>query len=154
MQRPILQALLVADYIYTDKDSGQKIIAGVRRRIAYFVKQDKELGDEPTSETEKPKALGGVTKGGIAPFIYLSLTEIYEQQDFILRYVNLETDQARFEKSITVISKDPIEPVEAVFPLPELPMEQGSDYAVELFWKGEILGSFRIKFIELEPPES
>ncbi len=161
LQKPILQALLVADRVYTDRDSGKKIIAGVLRKIRYFV-SDVAAGGDSAGDTksevdvEKTKsklALGGVSSTGPTPFIYLSLTEIYGTQDFLVRYVNIETDTAKFERTIQIASDSPIETIEKVFPLPELPVGDSSVYAVELIWQDETLGSFRIVFEKVANPQ-
>ena len=145
----------MADHVYTDRASDQKIIAGVRRKIRFYKESIDNEEVAPKPETpEKSIVQGGVTLGGPSLFIYISLTEIYGQQDFLLRYVNLDTDLARFEKSISVVSKDPLEVIEAVYPLPQLPIGADGVFAVELVWEDETLGAFRILFEEVEKPNS
>jgi len=162
LQKPILQALLVADRVYTDKDSKKKIIAGVLRKICYFKEVIVADSDDDQAESQAPdkgtlhkkNVLGGVSSTGPAPSIYISLTEVYGTQSFLIRYVNVATDTAKFERKIELTAENPIDTLERVYPMPELPLGIGNVFAVELIWDNETLGSFRIVFDEIDDPRN
>ena len=153
MQKPILQALLVSDNVYSDSISKKKVIAGVLRKIQFFVPVVDEKEDENESETktETETVLGGARQGGPSPTIFISLTEVYNTQQFELNYVRLEDDQIYFQRDLAVHCEDPLETVEVICPMPEIPISPGL-FAVELSWSGETLGSFRILIEEIEDP--
>ena len=147
--KPVLQALLVADHVFVDRDTGKHIIAGVFN--ATVVKQVKVTQNEEGDRLKVP-----AMKVAGSPTVYLSLTDVRGRQEFLLRYVFLNKNQAVFEGIIDVNCDNPLDTVEIAQQMPILPQEPGV-YALELIWEEELLGSHRIRVIEKDgdnPQES
>ena len=145
--QPTLQALLVADRIYVDRDSGKRIIAGVFQRL--FVMRG--VADfEQAQKSERVRRQGAVAG---SPFGYASLTDVDGKQIFNLRYVRLADDQVIFEAELTASSSDRLSHVEFSVPLPPLPTSPLGVYALELLWESVPLGSYRIIVAELDEPK-
>lgn len=147
--KPVLQALLVADHIYVDKITGKKIVAGIFHRMMFAKAQAVQSVDEGAIRIEVP--LGGQQSG--SPFCYISLTEVRGKQPFTLRYVNLEDDKPLFQTEFEIECNNPLETVEAVFPLPRFPADKPGHFALELLWGQEPLGCHRITVAEIAPNE-
>ena len=150
--KPIVQALLVADHIYTDEQSKKKIICGIFHRLYYRKLEVAPLiGKDGGGEEEKRLLrvpLTGFDSG--SPFCYIGLTSIHGIQDFELRYVDLAEDKPLFGVEFKVDCKNPLETVEIVFPLPRLPHDKPGNFALELLWKNEPLGLHRITVEEMK----
>lgn len=142
--KPVLQALLLADRVYTDKDSNKKIIAGVFQNLFIKTKETVEKEKEQNNGM-MPVSPQGYNAG--SPFAYISLVDVLGKHRFILRYVDLADDSVLFEFNLDVDWKDPLAPVETGVPIPTLPTKVGT-YALELVWEGEPLGSYRISVRE------
>ena len=143
--QPVLQALLLADRVYEDKATGKKIVAGIFQAL-YFKKQE-----EMKADLEKQGILG--MPGGLhagSPYAYVSLTDVRGTQPFVLRYVDLSEDKPVFQAKFELTSDDPLGTVEVIAPLPPLPSGKAGTYALELLWKDEPLGSFRVTVQELQ----
>lgn len=139
--RPTLQALLVADHAYSDATTGKKIIAGIFHTIyskTQTLPQDRPKG--APMQLQVPPA--GFSMG--SPFAYISLINVRGVQQFVLRYVDLATDVVRFQTDFRVDCQDPLSPVEVVMPLLPLPVDKPGSFALELLWREESLGTYRI----------
>lgn len=121
--KPILQALILADQIYTDV-SGKRIIAGTFNKLI---------------SSELPSVLSRNT------FAYLSFTETRGETAFQLRYVDLSTSKVLLETAtIKFISPGPLESVEIAIEVPPFPMPHAGAFAFEVHCAGELLGSQRM----------
>ncbi|NLE37865.1 MAG: hypothetical protein GX621_07560 [Pirellulaceae bacterium] len=147
MLKPVLQALLLADYVYQDKRTGKKIVAGIFHTL--LVRQPKDSHDietpaEPTTEPRRQIiSLPDVERSG-SPYVYISLTDVRNTIQLKLRYVSLETHLALFETgSFAVTSNSPIDIVEVFLPVPTLPPTPGV-YALELLCEDEVIGAHRV----------
>ncbi|MBI1344914.1 hypothetical protein GC163_01345 [bacterium] len=139
--KPTLQALLVADHAYSDATTGKKIIAGIFHTIyskTQALPQDRPKGTP--MQLQVPPA--GFSMG--SPFAYISLINVRGAQPFVLRYVDLGTDVVRFQTDFRVDCQDPLSPVEVVMPLLPLPVDKPGSFALELLWRDESLGTYRI----------
>jgi hypothetical protein len=148
--KPVLQALILAEKIYTDV-SGKKIIAGTfngvfLKRIADLV-QEREL---PTGE--KRRCVPGGMHGG-SPSAYISVTDVLDGTELTLQFVNLTTNTVLIETKVVIQCEDRLRPVEIVARLPPLPISQAGTYALEVVCEGEILGSHRVIAEEMPAPE-
>lgn len=144
--KPVLQAILVADHVYTDKQSGKKIIAGVFHGLAFFKSGASRIVEKDGEK--KRLVLGGVQSG--SPYAYISLTSIRGKQSFVVRYVDLGQDQPLFQTEFQIECNDPLQTCEAVLALPKLPTPRAGSYALELLWHDEPLGLFRVQVQELQ----
>lgn len=144
--KPVLQALVLADHVYTDK-TGKKIIAGTFSGIQFsrkpLVKEVERL--DGTKQTLVP---GGMHSG--SPWIYISLTDLCEKTDFLLQFVFLTKNVVLFTMAVTVTCTDRLANVELVVPLPPLNAKEAGVYAIEVVCEGEILGSWRVKAEEMK----
>ncbi len=155
--KPILQALLMADHVYVDAATKKKIVAGIFHKLVLFPPKlepvpgpEGEYSGESVQRIQIPVA--GQKSG--SPFCYLSVTEVYGKQAFTLRYVNLDDDKAIFQTEFQLEGKDPLETIEFVLPLPELPSKAAGHYALELLWGLEPLGCHRITIEKSSTTES
>jgi hypothetical protein len=137
--KPVLQALILADRIYRDV-SGKHIIAGTFNKMVFAKGGAKPRTLEVDGE-EKTIIPGGARTG--SPYVYVSLTEIRGKIDCALRYVSLKEDKALFETRFSIECDDPLETVELVLPMPELPHLAGV-HALEFLCDNEPLGSHRV----------
>ncbi|HLA86063.1 MAG TPA: hypothetical protein VJL29_14825 [Thermoguttaceae bacterium] len=153
--KPILQALLLADYMYEDRRTGKKVLAGIFSSLLMVKGRPKEEAADNTlaepAETGK-RPLSNVEQAG-SPWVYINLTELRGRTELKLRYVSLDKHEVLFETSpISVTSQSPLDSVEMILPIPSLPRVPGV-YALELLSGDEPLGSHRITVRQMEQPK-
>lgn len=123
-QKPTLQALLLADQVYTDRATGKHVIAGTFNGLF---------------ASEFPAVFGRAT------FVYLSLTNIRKKVEIRLRYVSLKDYSVLLEATpITIECSDPLATVELAVQIPPFPMPEPGSYAFEVHSGGELIGSTRM----------
>jgi len=145
--KPVLQALLLADHVYKDANTGKMIVAGTFNRLGVFKKQEQEAAELAQGEVAKT-SVAKVQQAG-SPYAYINIIEVHGSTAFELRYVDLDSHEVIFHTSqITVEAKDPLTTFEVAIPLPPLPARLGV-YALELVWQSELLGSYRIVVAEV-----
>jgi hypothetical protein len=142
--KPVLQALLIADNVYQDKTTEKKIIAGVFNAVVFGIPAKKQVVDKDGQS--QVVARGGLQAG--SPDVYINLTDVHDQQEFDLRFVDLQENKPLIGACFSVKSRDRLAAIEVIVPLPPLPIPHPGVYALELLWKGEILGSLRINAID------
>ncbi len=49
-----------------------------------------------------------------------------------------------FRTEFTATSNDPLQPLDVVLPLPQLPTDKPGTFALELVWNDEVIGSHRL----------
>lgn len=139
--KPILQALVLADHVYQDV-TGKKIIAGTFSLVRFTPKKDLVKKVElPTGETKQ------IVRGGMhcgSPYAYISITDVIDDTDLTLQFVNLTKNHVLFEQTLTVRCQNRLETIEIIAPLPPLPIVEAGSYAFEVVCEGDILGSHRI----------
>jgi len=128
---PTLQALVLADHIYTDAQTGKRVVAGTFRRLL----------------TEK---LGGQ---GPTTYAYISLTSIRDEVCLALRYVDLDDNSVLLETEFKVVCDDPLATVEMSVQVPPLPTPHEGVFAFELLCNDVQLGSLRIRVSEIPKSE-
>jgi hypothetical protein len=143
--QPIVQALLVADKVYTDQ-SGKKIICGVFHRLKVIRKEQFQKEIE-RREGKIPIVPGGYAAG--SPFAYACLTGVHGEQPIVLRYVDLELGSALFQFDLKIRSDDPLASLEIVLALPTLPTNKTGLFGLEMLWKEISIGMFRITVEEV-----
>lgn len=143
--KPTVQALILADYVYQDKQTGKKVIAGTFNRLV--LRKKKATGD--VAEEVERKTWDEVRETG-SPFAFISLTDVRSPVDLELRYVNLSDNRVLLQTSFKATCHDPLQTLEAVVPVPRLPIPAPGTYALELLHDNEILGALRITAVEQE----
>lgn len=143
--RPTLQALLVADHVYTDRITGKCIVAGIFQTLTFMRAETLEKHKEKNGG-KMPFLSAGFRVG--SPHAFASLTNLRGKQHFTLRYVDLANDSVIFHMKIEAESTDPLATLEMAIPLPELPTDKAGVFALEMVWNDEPLGSYRIQVIE------
>jgi len=145
--KPTLQALLLADHVYQDKDTGKKIIAGTFN-VLHVSPRKPTSGDAPQpAEGQRQMSVKEVRKVG-SPTAFISLTEIREPTELELRYIDLSNNVVLIGAKLQVICRDPLSTVEAIVSLPPLPAPHPGVYALELLWNDELMGSLRITAVD------
>jgi hypothetical protein len=130
--KPTLQALVLADQIYTDADTGKRIIAGTFDAFT-----------SPAFPAEYQRHT----------YAYLSLTGIHGEVPLVLRYVDLSTNEVLLECGpIPISSPDPLRSVDWSVMVPPIPMPHAGAFAFEVHACNELLGSLRI-MVELSKAE-
>jgi hypothetical protein len=147
--KPVLQALVIAEHVYQDI-TGKKVIAGTFNRINFSRKPLVRQVERPDG-SQAVLLPGGMQSG--SPYAYINLTDVGENTKLLFRFVNLTQNALLFANEVTVHSKDRLQNVEMVLPLPTLPIQEEGVYAFEVMCEGEILGTYRIAATELKPPE-
>jgi hypothetical protein len=155
--KPVLQALVLADQVYQDKDTGKMIISGTFTRLI-VVKAQKQTVQPTNPQSDKPaEALRGLSmpvtgsRAG-SPFAYVCLTNIHGECDLDLRYVDLHDNSSLFQGRLHVTCKSALDSVELKVALPALPHKNAGHCALELLHENELLGSWRVQVIETAPP--
>lgn len=147
--KPILQALLVADHVYTDKTTGKKVVAGIFHRVSFQRPSVERQVEEVEGEERVVLPISAAGHKAGSPFCYISLTEVVGEKNFILQYVSLKDEKVLFCMEFSAKCDDPLRTIEAVFPLPKLPAVMAGDFALELLCDDEILGAHRIQIVEV-----
>ncbi len=145
--KPVLQALVLAEHVYQDV-SGKKVIAGTFNRVRFTKKPLSQHVKTPEGGT------GVIIPGGMqggSPYAYLSLTDVCDQTELTLQFVNLTSNKTLLGKKVVVNVSDRLATVELVLPLPALPIDEPGTYAFEVVCEGDILGSYRIAATEFDP---
>jgi hypothetical protein len=127
--RPVLQALLIADNVYTDASTGKRIIAGT---FDHFT-----LGRFP----------GQLDNWST---VYVSLTEIHHAVALTVKYVDLSTDHVLAEWPLRVQAPSRLASADGTLRVPPLPLPHPGAYALEVHERQNLLGSLRIT-AELTP---
>lgn len=122
--KPIIQALLLADNVYTDAETGKRVIAGVFDSITL---------------PEIPGDFPQVT------CVYVSLTAVRGEIEVMLRYVDLDSDEVLMEHGPTKLSSDdPVASLDFSAPMPPLPVPHEGVFALEVHVGDELIGMLRI----------
>jgi hypothetical protein len=144
--RPVLQALVLADRVYTDQ-SGKKIIAGTFNQLMIGKLQ------VPTVDTpdggKRALVPGGLEMG--CPWVYISLTDIVDGTEIVLQFLNITKNRPLMQTGFRLDPHDRLATVEIVVPLPPIAnyLEGPGTYSLDVLWGEELLGSHRIRVVEL-----
>lgn len=132
MNLPVLQALVLADHVYDDRQTRKKVIAGTFNQL-----WSKQFPDRFSRTT----------------FAFISLTDVRGEQKLMLRYVDLADNAVLMETHFAVRSGDPLESVEIVIEIPPFPMPHPGAYAFEVLAGSEPLGSLRMTVRPFQEPK-
>lgn len=120
---PVLQALLLADRIYTDI-TGKRIICGTFSRIH---SRKFPVAARPCSA-------------------FILLVDVIREVELQLRLVSLSDNEILMESSKTTVHCDsPLTPLDLVFEVPPLPLPHEGIYSFECWADGTMIGSVRLQ---------
>lgn len=139
--KPVLQALVVADHVYRDGNTGKHIIAGTFNSFK-FSRKAPVIQTETPNGTKKTIVAGGMDSG--SPYAYVCLTDVFQKTKFQLQFIYLKKNDVLFWTDAVIQNANRLGTIELVFPLPRLPIKEAGVYALEVVWENEILGSWRI----------
>ncbi|MEW6072920.1 MAG: hypothetical protein AB1726_10070 [Planctomycetota bacterium] len=123
--QPRLQALILADHVYADAQTGKKVIAGTFNRLL--------AGSFPTQFSR-------------STFAYISITDVRGKVSLELRYVDNQNLAVLLRAApLEVEGNDPLATMEFVMAIPPFPMPHPGSYSFELHANGEKLGSVRVQ---------
>jgi hypothetical protein len=149
--KPVLQALVVADHVYQDQQTGKKVICGTFNTFRFSRKPP--VGEVQAPDGTKQTVIAGGGHSG-SPYAYVNLTDVCEGTKLRLQFVHLNKNAVLFGTEVTVGAPTRLSTIELVFPLPRLPIQEAGVYALELLCDGDILGSYRITAEDLDEKES
>lgn len=130
VQKPTLQALVLADQVYVDARTGKKIISGTFSNL--------------WAKTF-PASFGRST------WAYVCLTEVQGTVPITLRYTDLANNEVLLgTKEISVQSDNPLASHELIVEVPPFPMPHAGVFVFEVYAGDEAIGSLRITASELQ----
>lgn len=147
MNKPILQAMVLADHVYQDRATGKHIIAGTFSTI-YFAKRR----SEPTknSDGEESQTVSGMISTIGSPYLYLALVELGKDVPLSIKYVELVEDpKTLIEANIVVSANDPLSVAEFIISMPPLPAQRAGTFSLDVEFEGLSIGSWRVRVCEL-----
>lgn len=152
MPKPVLQAMVLADHVYQDRNTGKFVIAGTFGTIWRQPAPPKppEAGEGAPA---RQQITGPITQMG-SPFLYLALADVHGKAPLTLRLVDLADTQVMMEANFEVAAADPLTLCEFVLPLPLLPAIKPGALSLDLLFHDEILGSWRINVRDVPTPPS
>jgi hypothetical protein len=139
--KPVLQALVVADHVYQDQQTGKKVICGTFNTFRFSRKPPVNEMQAPDG-TKQTVIAGGGQSG--SPYAYVNLTDVCDGTKLRLQFVNLNKNAVLFGTELTIGNTNRLATIELVFPLPRLPIQEAGAYALELVCDGDTIGSYRI----------
>ena len=146
MIKPVLQALVIADRVYTDKDTNKKIIAGTFDRIL-FKRNVKPIERELPDGRRIQLSPGGMQAG--SPWVYICFTDVCDGTKITLRFTNLTKNKPLFFTALGFSGTERLGSTEVILPLPPLPIVEPGTYAIEIWCDDELLGMRRLVAEEL-----
>ena len=121
---PVLQALVLADHIYTDQ-SGKRIICGTFSKIF-----SREFPNVTT----------------FSAFVFILLVDVVGEVVLQLRFVSLYDNQILMEsKPMRIQSNDPLTPLDIVVQIPPFPLPRAGIYSFECWTDEAMIGSVRLQ---------
>jgi hypothetical protein len=145
--KPVLQALVLADRIYIDRQTGKKVIAGTFNRILFSPTPPQKVVEKPDGK-QQTLVLGGMQLG--SPWVYISLTDICNEARLTIHFLNVKKNLVLLSTEQVVKCDDRLKTEELVLALPALPVGEPGEYALEVLCEGVILGWHRIIAQELK----
>ena len=130
LTRPVLQALILADDIYTDQQTGKKVIAGTFGCLW--------ASEFPTQFSRKTKA-------------YVNLTNCHGKLVLKLQWIDLKDDSVLMASpEIQIQVDDPLVNCEVIIEVPGFPLPHEGMFAFELYCNEHRLGALRIVVAKAE----
>jgi len=130
---PVLQALLLADHIYTDQ-SGKRVICGTFSKIF---------------APEFPSVFNGPV------WAFILLTDVVGKVVLQLRFVHLSDNQILMESTpIEIKSDDPLQALDIALQIPGFPLPEAGVYSFECYADTTMIGSVRLQVMKVHSQES
>ncbi len=130
---PVLQALVIADRIYTDHQTGKRIICGTFNNISI-------------------REFPSVTS--FSAFVFILLVDVIGEVVLQLRFVSLHDNQILMEsKPMRIHCSDPLTPLDIVVQIPSFPLPRAGIYSFECWTDETMIGSVRIQVAKLPSKE-
>ena len=132
--KPELQAVVLADNVYTDVHTNKKIVAGTFNQLW---------------SDRFPATLSKITQA------YLVLTNCHGVQNLRIRYVDLKDESVLLESpEIKLTINDPLERHEVVMDVPPLPMPHEGEYDFQVYCDGNKIGHIQVSVGKSRAPRS
>lgn len=110
---PVVQAVLLCDYIYRDARTGKHVLAGTFNLI---------FGPGPEFQVQRAG-------------LYVNLVDLPSECELVVRLVQLSDASVLMESQpIRFKHSDPLQPAECVIPLPPIHLPKPGVYAMEVLW--------------------
>ncbi len=127
MHKPMVQAMVLADVVYRDAETGKHIIAGTFSKLGVFEKEenlehrtfpDSEIKPDDVSYAREVRQCG-------SPYLYFAVTDLPAGQSnkFVTRFVNLADHSTIFEAHFQIATTedfDRLDVFEFALPLPSM----------------------------------
>jgi hypothetical protein len=150
MPKPVLQAMVLADHVYQDRNTGKFVIAGTFGTIWRQQAPPKPPEGGEGAPQRQPMN-GPITQMG-SPYLYLALADVHGKTQLMLRLIDLSDGNVMIEANFEVAAADPLTMCEFVLPMPLLPAMKPGVLSLDLLFQNEILGSWRINVRDVPPP--
>lgn len=122
---PVLQALVIADHIYTDHSTGKRIICGTFSKI-FSSKFPKETS--------------------FSAFAFILLVDVIGEVVLQLRFVSLDDNEILMESPpMRIRSESPLTPLDIVVQIPPFPLPRAGIYSFECWTDETMIGSVRLQ---------
>lgn len=131
MIKPVLQALLLAEHVYADRETGKKVICGTFNRIDFHPEQAPRAEQSRREHQPQRHAVSSreVSQAGF-PTIFISLTNLHGRVSLELRYVDLKTQQVLLSTQLREVEcADPLRTIDVIVPMPIPPIPHEGVYA-------------------------
>jgi hypothetical protein len=163
MPKPVLQAMVLAEHVYRDGDTGKFLIIGTMGKISAGeqiqathsdegIQLTKDVAhDEKTGGEQDKVPMSDLVQAG-SPHLYLALTGVHGTLALQLHLVDLDDDgKVLLNGEVPDISaSDPLTIVEFSVPMPapRFWMTKTGTYSIDVLYDGELLGTWPIRLEE------
>lgn len=132
IQPPVLQAMVLADHIYTDV-SGKRIICGTFSCLHV---------------SQLPGSFGRKT------YAFILLVDIVGRFSLRLRFVHLSDNRILMQSEpMTFESDDPLKPLDISIEVPPFPLIDEGSYSLECWAEEHLLGAVRLQVVKAKKNE-
>jgi hypothetical protein len=121
--KPLLQALWLADDVDCNPKTGKVTLVGIFDQI----------------EVTRP-----ATHFASTAYLFCALRGIHGRTELVLCYVDLSSNAVLLEWPVSLNETNPLATVDIAFRLPPVPVPHEGEYAWELYFEGEVIGSSRV----------
>src|ERR1700677_3492979 len=139
--KPVLQALVLAERIYSDAQTNKKVICGTFNQLVVGMVQLVAQKPDGSIVNLIP---GGTDMG--SPSVFISLTDVVDGTEIALQFVNQTKNIVLLQTGFKLQVKDRLQTIEIVAPLPSMSqiVKETGIYSLDILCEGEILGSHRL----------